>query len=87
MVKKIYVEGGGNGRALRAACREHFSTFIEKSGVSKARFSIVACGSRNEAYDRFKRAHADGDAKTMLLVDAERPVTAQGPWQHLLGTP
>ena len=87
MVKKVYVEGGGNGRALRAACREHFSTFIEKSGLAKADFSIVACGNRNDAYDRFKRGHAGGDATAMLLVDAERPVTAQGPWQHLQGTP
>lgn len=44
--------------------------------------SIVACGSRNNAYNKFKTAQATGE-NAMLLVDAEGQVTAQGPWQHL----
>ena len=43
---------------------------------------IVACGSRNDAFDDFKTAVATGQS-ALLLVDAEGPVTASGPWQHL----
>lgn len=43
---------------------------------------IVACGSRNVAYDRFRTAQAAG-VNVMLLVDAEGPVTSAGPRQHL----
>ena len=46
---------------------------------------IVPCGSREDAYNDFRTAHAAGEA-AMLLVDAERPVTAPGPWQHLNST-
>ena len=43
---------------------------------------IVACGSRRDAYESFETAQVKmGNA--MLLVDAEAPVTSQGPWQHL----
>ena len=44
--------------------------------------SVVACGSRGEAYRDFKTAHGNS-LSAMLLVDAEGPVTAPGPWQHL----
>ena len=44
---------------------------------------IVACGGRNDAYDSFKTAHAQGRGAAMLLVDAEGPVTAVRPWEHL----
>ena len=44
---------------------------------------IVACGSRQNAYDSFKTAHVHEDGNVMLLVDAEAPVTSQEPWQHL----
>ena len=43
---------------------------------------IVICGPRNNAYDRFRTAHAYGE-DAMLLVDAEAPVAAVGPWEHL----
>ena len=45
---------------------------------------VVACGSRQNAYESFKTAHAAQDNKTvLLLVDAEELVTAEAPWQHL----
>jgi hypothetical protein len=43
---------------------------------------IVVCGSRENAYDKFKM-FVGGKDYAMLLVDAEVPVTAQGPWEHL----
>ena len=44
---------------------------------------IVACGSRQNAYERFTTALKDVRRIPMLLVDAEAPVTAAGPWRHL----
>lgn len=84
---KLYVEGGGDSKALRAACREGFGTFIEKAGLSGRMPRIVACGSREKAYDKFKIAHASQDGTSLLLVDAERPVDQTGPWEHLQGAP
>ena len=80
---KLYVEGGGDRRESKRACRKGFTIFMEKAGLQRSMPSIVACGSRNNAYDRFRTAHANEDGIAMLLVDAEGQVTAQGPWQHL----
>ncbi len=80
---KLYVEGGGDRAELKTACRRGFSRFIEKAGLQGSMPRIVACGSRNNAYDRFRTAHTGGGETAMLLVDAEEQVTAQGPWQHL----
>ncbi len=79
---RLYVEGGGDRAELRTACRKGFSSFIERAGLQGRMPRIVACGSRNDAYDSFKTAQAAG-VNAMLLVDAEGQVTAQGSWQHL----
>ena len=78
---KLYVEGGGDAAALKTACREGFTKFITKAGLSK-RPRIVACGSRQDAYDSFCTAIANKEA-AMLLVDSEAPVADA----HQLGTP
>ena len=78
----LYVEGGGDAKRLKAACRRSFGKFIQRTGISAATSKIEACGSRGNAYNDFRRAVADGE-NAMLLVDAETHVTAQGPWQHL----
>lgn len=83
MSTTIYVEGGGDGNDLRAACRRGFAKFTEKAGMAGQMPKIVACGGRQNAYDRFKDALSKGDGAAMLLVDSEGPVTAQGPWDHL----
>lgn len=81
---KIYVEGGGDSRVLRALCRRGFREFIEKAGLRGRMPSIVACGPRSKAYDDFNIAHASGDGIAVLLVDAEGPVkSSRGAWQHL----
>ena len=76
----LYVEGGDR-KALSRDCRRGFGNFIERAGVG-GRVRIVACGSREDAYQRFKKAHSAGEP-ALLLVDAEAPVAAQDPWQHL----
>lgn len=82
---RLYVEGGGDSKALRTACREGFRKFIEKAGMTDRMPRIVACGGRQNAYESFATAHAQvtGDGHPMLLVDAEGPVTAANPWEHL----
>lgn len=82
MSVKVYVEGGGDSNPLRTACRQGFSAFIRKMGLAGRMPSIVACGSRENAFDRFRTAVANKQT-ALLLIDAEGPVTATGPWQHL----
>lgn len=88
---KLFVEGGGTSNQLRTACREGFSKFITAAGVSK-RPRIVACGSREDAFDSFCTEIGCGNP-AFLLVDSETAVaaTAQAgtepenwqPWNHL----
>ena len=81
---KIYVEGGGDGNALRTRCREGFSRFFRRAGFDGRMPAIVACGSRNDAYQSFCMALENAGAEDfpLLLVDSEAPVN-QAPWDHL----
>ncbi|MEY4980498.1 MAG: hypothetical protein RLZZ352_2768 [Pseudomonadota bacterium] len=88
---KLFVEGGGDTAALKAACREGFTEFITKAGIQK-RPRVVACGNRRDAYESFCTAIAQGEA-AVLLVDGEAAVAAAHqtgspdqwqPWAHLL---
>ena len=83
MSVKLYVEGGGDSKELKSACRRAFTKFLEKAGVAGKMPRIVACGGRKNAYDSFETAHVCENGAAMLLVDAEEPVTAPGAWEHL----
>ncbi|NTW63374.1 MAG: DUF4276 family protein [Chlorobiaceae bacterium] len=92
---KLYVEGGGDTNQLKTACRKGFAAFLRKAGLVETMPRIVACGSRQDAYDSFCVALENGNS-AMLLVDSEAPVSAecmQGnpeswkPWQHLHNRP
>ena len=83
---KIFVEGGGDRNLLRRECRKGFSNFFSKAGMKGRMPSVVASGSRREAFDDFRAAvHRPGKYDfIVLLVDSEDPVAAEtGPWQHL----
>ena len=93
MVKKynIYVEGGGDSKSLSIKCQMGFRAFFEKAGLRGAMPTVIPCGSRNKAYDRFRIAVKQG-LKAFLLVDSEAPVDAKymtgdpeswQPWRHL----
>ncbi len=92
MSVKVYVEGGGSGSDRKgrkggrseqtSAFREGFSKFVRKTGLAGRMPRILPCGSRERAFNDFKKAVANGEA-ALLLVDAEQPVTTRGPWQHL----
>lgn len=91
---KLYVEGGGDTAALKAACRKGFSEFVAAAGL-RDRPRIVACGTRRNAYESFCTAIAAGET-AYLLVDSETPVAAAHqmgpaadwqPWRHLKARP
>ena len=85
MKAKLYVEGGGDGRALRQALREGFRAFFEKAGLERLP-RVVACGSRRHAYDDFRAAIDQPSVDFVaLLVDSEGPVSAATSWAHLKG--
>jgi hypothetical protein len=87
---KIYVEGGGDSNATRAELRKGFGEFTRSlkalAQERRLRFGIVACGSRNDAFDMFQTAlrQNDPDILNLLLVDAETKVKPNtSPWTHL----
>lgn len=85
MVKtKVYVEGGGkHNKKLNRECRRAFGKFLSKAeGVAPGAVEVEACGGRGDAYNAFKRDAGKG-LPALLLVDAEGPVTAPSPWEHL----
>ena len=83
---KVYVEGGGEGRELKAKCRRGFSTFFRKANLAGRMPRVIACGSRRKTFDNGRAAlakAADNDF-IVLLVDSEAPVAmGAGPWLHL----
>lgn len=88
----LYVEGGGKSDELRTMCREGFAALLARSGLAGRMPRIVACGSRNEAYDRFTTAirKATPDDFPILLVDSEDPMgqvetlpASKAAWEHL----
>ena len=75
----IYMEGGGEGNATKAALRQGMDTFLQplkEAARNKAlSWKLVCCGPRNEAFQRFQNAVNSGDdVVNVLLVDAEGPV-------------
>ncbi len=85
MTIKIYVEGGGNNKSQKSECRRGFSEFIRKIGLSGRMPSVVACGSRDAAFEMFCTAlkTADHHDLILLLVDSEAPVDQPGRCEFL----
>ena len=86
---RIYVEGGGNARHQKQQIRQGFNDFFkdlrERGRTRRVRWNLVACGSRNDAFEDFRAALSDHpDAINILLVDSEDPIAEGiGPWRHL----
>ena len=86
MTMKVYVEGGGRGKALRSQCQEGFSEFFARAGLQGRRPKIVACGGRGDAFRDFSIAcrNARKSSVPILLVDSEEAVAANASaWAHL----
>lgn len=82
---KVYVEGGGDSNIMRTKCRKGFAEFFLKAGLAGVMPRIVACGSRNQAYEDFCTAVRLGREEIpVLLVDSEGPIPPNtSPWQYL----
>ena len=84
---RIYVEGGGDAGSTKAACREGFRNFLQNLGTLEQNPTVIASGGRLKAFHNFCDALVrNADEIILLLVDAERPVTA-GVWAHLGAAP
>jgi hypothetical protein len=81
----IFVEGGGDTRNQQGACRKGFREFFNKL-IIKASFTIIACGSRKNAYDSFciGLKNSKINEHCLLLVDSEAPINSPSVWQHVL---
>ena len=85
MTATLYVEGGGDGRSLRARFREGWSGFFKSADLGGS-VKIVRGGGREQTFNRFASAVASGcaGAPVLLLVDSEDPVApGSSVWQHL----
>lgn len=87
MTVKIYVEGGAkNNKDANVRCKRGFSDYCSRLSPAGRLPQVVACGSRSEAFKRFKTAVANsknGD-QCALLVDSEGPVSpGTAPAHHL----
>ncbi len=81
----LYIEGGGEGKDLRARFREGWNKFFESAGVG-SRTKIVRGSGRDQTFDRFATAVETGHPGTvpLLLVDSEKRVDRRhSVWQHL----
>lgn len=86
MVKiTIFVEGGGDTRLQQGCCRKGFREFFNKLAIKSA-LTIIACGSRKNAYDSFciGLKNNKNNEYCLLLVDSEAPVNSPSVWQHVL---
>jgi len=84
---RIYVEGGGDSGSSKAGCREAFRRLFQKLSNLKQNPRVIASGGRMKAFQNFCEAVESGaDEVVLLLVDAERPVTASV-WIHLSAAP
>ncbi|WP_437618802.1 DUF4276 family protein [Sorangium sp. So ce1151] len=83
---RVYVEGGGDTRHLQEPLREGFSKLFGRVLGGRAKPKVIACGSRKEAFDDFKRAlKSHPNALCILLVDSEEPVKpGTSTWDHVL---
>jgi Domain of unknown function (DUF4276) len=78
----IYIEGSTHTKGT--TLREGFRKLLEQAGLRNRMPKTVACGGRDQAFDKFKNAllYPEKNTVYLLLVDSEDPVSAT-PWQHL----
>ncbi len=90
LVKKLFVEGGGNNNdALAKECRDGFTRLLQKADLKNRLPKVIASGGRTAAFRDFKTALKMGsrDDGLFLLVDSEDPVEAHSAWQHSPSVP
>lgn len=85
----IYVEGGGDTASTLKPFRQGMSAFlapiVKAARQKRIQWRVVACGGRQQAYDKFVDAlENEPEVWNVLLVDSEDPVDdGVLPWTHL----
>ena len=82
------MEGGGQTSRTKGLLRQGMEVFLaDVKGVCREqgwRWTLVCCGSRNEAYRHFRDAHAKVEGGiVVLLVDSEARVGGRTAADHL----
>jgi len=83
---RVYVEGGGDYKHTdnATACRRGFQELFAKLGLPERRLRVVACGSRRQTFNDFRKAALEDPTDfVILLVDSEGPVDVPSSWDHL----
>ena len=86
---KIYIEGGADGKQAKSKLREGFGDFLDElrqiARNKRIGWTLVACGSRNSAYEDFCTAiKSSPTVFHVLLVDSEDAVTkGSSIWSYL----
>jgi uncharacterized protein DUF4276 len=77
----IFLEGGGDAAI---ECRKGFAKLFQNAGLKRPHSpSLIACGSRNEAYRQFCNRWPGRDGEVLLLlVDSESQVNG-AKWEHV----
>lgn len=82
------MEGGGETSYQKATIRTGFDEFLDeykqKARSKHLRWSLIACGSRDDAFRNFRFAlKSHPNAFNILLVDSEGPVDGSNPREYL----
>ena len=86
MSVRVYVEGAGDYKHTDKAtdCRRGLQELFAKLGLPERRLRVIACGSRQQTFNDFKKAvDEDPTDFVILLVDSEGPVDVPSSWGHL----
>jgi len=81
----LYLEGGGDCKALHARCREGFRRLLERSGFQGRMPRLVACGGREATFGDFAFAHNGRIAAFVgMWIDSEDVLAdLEATWAHL----
>jgi hypothetical protein len=84
----IYIEGGAQGadsKFLKIRCQEAFHNLLERMSYQGRMPRLVACGGREDVYERFSIEHSLRTAAYVAMwIDSEEPVAdLETAWTHL----
>lgn len=81
---RIFIEGGGSGKASDEVFKEGWTKFFTAAGLAGRMPKIVRGEGRSTTFRKFTTARRRADEILLLLVDSEGPVVAShSAWQHL----
>ncbi len=84
----IYLEGGATGansKYLDIRCEEAFHKLLDRMGFKGRKPRLIACGGRQDVFDRFQTAHRNGGTNYIAMwIDSEDPMAdIEAAWKHL----